>query len=296
MWHIGVLSIPSVKQWMSVVVEQFQILKTLDVDLYVGFHGTDEQARIALDYFEKVKPGIVTRERMLQYQGDIWEIPTVKWLIEHVIADMGDDDIVSYLHTKGVTGQHGGHVIRQYMMDHLFVRWDENIRALSSNPKAKTMGCFAQLGFDNLAGWYWCTFWISKVGHVRSLPPPDPAEGRWAVESFLRISVQSALYADGLVAIQDPQSTKVEERLFNQALGVKWMPSQCMIDAMEISNRKFPHPHEEVSSPPPEDYLESRYSDEGGGIDLNWVYVPILLFLIVVVMVQSFAIYKLKQK
>lgn len=218
LWHIGVRDVKG-DQWTEIVKEQAKVLVTCDAQVYVSLHATLQQAEDIGRLLHEIG---LTPAHAFRYEQGIWEVEGIDWFLKTHLPTIPDTDMVAYVHTLGVTHQKSR--TRWYIMDHLFVRFQDNIDQMRKYNKVNA-GVFGVLTPDFKPGVFWCSCWIATADRVRKAGPLHRERDRWASETFMIPSTEDSLFLDHTVTViesSDPRKTEVP---FYWKDGARWEPS-----------------------------------------------------------------------
>lgn len=213
LWHVGIKTADR-SRWYPVVVTELEALRGKPV--FIGLHATPEQ---------EIELCQLCDEYQLQVEDvhhvpddELWETHTIEWLVDTLLPQWAVDDYLLYFHTKSVSSGHRRTL--DYLLDQVVLPVEERVAALQARDYL-TFGCCGVLTRDFRSGYHFGNFWISRVDHLRTLEKPSRAN-RWCCESFLRLDVQRAMFAESVVALES-EDALASHQYFN---GDKWEPSE----------------------------------------------------------------------
>jgi hypothetical protein len=281
-WHIGIANVDD-GAWKGIVAEQASVLNKYTV--YLGLHATSRQVP---QVHALLREFGITAVETNWYEDDVWEVPTLEWMWDTVLPNMGDDDYVSYVHSKGMTSLQ--HDTRRYIMDLMFMRLDPIVQQMSTDD-LDTCGCFGHMVAGTTNGSYWLSMWVSKVSHLRTIGRiPRTDAGRWDSEEYMKFNIGRAMFADKMLCVDNDPETLVG-RPFGWLNGSKWAPSDAFLSRIAPASKVYP-----VQSVEPSDSdaflsrVESKQSVDVLNRIPNWIHFvysgivfAVLVALIVVV-------------
>lgn len=216
-YHIGIFDKRDEPDYVKYVIKsQMTILSKhcKSADIYIGMHADEEQIEMIMNLAKEVDLKI---KDTMSYQHDLWEVPTVEWLQNEIAHKYEQSDYISYLHSKGIT-RHDD-VSRNYLMDYLFVQYEDNLKYMNDHPKFDAAVCCTHMdsNLKNIGFHY--SFWMAKVKHILNIPAPERGDSRWASEHFMKLKLGEFLPLDERVCLHRPE---------NHPKSVMAIPSQYM--------------------------------------------------------------------
>ena len=203
-YHVGIFDKRDEPEYVKYVIKsQMAILSKFckSADIYLGMHADETQIEMIMNIAKEVDLNI---KDTMSYQHDLWEVPTVEWLQNEVAKKYAPDDYISYLHPKGITGHDDK--ARDYLMDHLFVPYEANLKRLKENRKFNAAVCCAHINIHLKEIGFQYSFWTAKVSHVLSIPAPERGDQRWASEHFMKLKLGKFLPVDGRICVYRPET------------------------------------------------------------------------------------------
>ena len=226
-YHIGIFNKRDEMEYVKYVIKsQMTILHACckAADIYLGLHADAEQATWILGLADEIGLKITD---VRTYQDDLWEVPTVEWLQSTIAPKYAQDDYISYVHSKGIT--HHDDKTRDYIMDHLFVQYDDNLSFLKTCPKMKSAVCFARVDLTFEAPSFWMSCWTATIDHVMSIPAPNRDMGRYGSEAFLQIKLGEFWPIDNRMCVHKPEAVDIMITVpFQYTNGDAWKPSETL--------------------------------------------------------------------
>ena len=291
-YHIGIHDMDDhdeiYKQF--VIKSQLMVLKQCcaSADIYLGMHATPDQVRMILRLASECELKVTDT---MTYEHDIWEVPTVEWLQNTIAPKYDSKDIISYLHAKGIT--HHDDQSRNYLMDHHFVQYEQNLEQMRNSEHLDAAVCCAHTDNAMTYACFWLSFWTAKVGYVLSLPPPDRGAGRWGSESFLKLKLGRFCALDGRICVSN-KPNDVHQVPFQYMNREGWFPSSTLIDILEklVVDSKGVFDEYAKSAPGVAGRNSKR---EGGGVSKD-VYIHVIYGSIIAALAVTLCIVSLKWK
>lgn len=203
-YHVGIFDKRDEPDYVKYVIKsQMTILSKFckSADIYLGMHADEAQIEMIMNLAKEVDLNI---KDTMSYQHDLWEVPTVEWLQNEIAKKYAPDDYISYLHPKGITGHDDK--ARDYLMDHLFVPYEANLKYLKENRKFNAAVCCAHINTHLKEIGFHYSFWTAKVSHVLSIPAPERNDQRWASEHFMKLKLGKFLPVDGRICVYRPET------------------------------------------------------------------------------------------
>lgn len=172
--------VPSV--WQSIVTEQLQALKQLDlyneaINIYISVISDDVE-------LDKLKILIETEyskiEIMNHYYENIFEYPGIKTVYD-ISSENENNTIILYFHSKGMTSNI--HLHRKNLFDYTIIPYEQIVSEFSSNAELDVASVLPHPnGFA-----YFNFFWV-RSSYVRKwLPEPTITPNRFVWECWLGI-------------------------------------------------------------------------------------------------------------
>ena len=226
-YHVGIYNKRDEREYVKYVIKsQLTIINACSksADVYLGLHADADQASWILGLADEV--GLKVKD-VNTYQNDLWEVPTIEWLQRTIAPKYDRDDYISYVHSKGIT-RHDDKS-RDYIMDHLFVQYEDNLTFLRSCPNINSAVVFARVALNFEAPSFWMSCWTAKVNHVLNIPPPNRSLGRYGSEAFLQIKLGEFWPVDNRMCVHKPEAADIMTTVpFQYISGEAWKPSEML--------------------------------------------------------------------
>ena len=246
-YHIGIFDNRREPDYAKFVIKsQMSVLHTFckSADIYLGLHADPSQVDMILDLAKQI--GLNIKDTM-SYQNDLWEVPTVEWLQSVIAPKYEKDDYISYVHSKGIT--YHDDQCRNYIMDHLFVNYEENLKYLKSEPTLNAAVLCAHVDVHLRSPGFYYSCWTAKISHVQSIPPPDRAEKRWASEWFLKLKLGEFWPVDNRMCIHKPGAIETSIVPGEYMYGDVWKPSEQLKALLKPMHTEFNYIQRSTSRP-----------------------------------------------
>jgi hypothetical protein len=246
-YHIGIFDNRKEPDYAKFVIKsQMSVLHTFckSADIYLGLHADQSQVDMILDLANQV--GLKIKDTM-SYQNDLWEVPTVEWLQNVIAPKYEKDDYISYVHSKGIT--YHDDQCRNYIMDHLFVNYEDNLKYLKSEPTLNAAVLCTHVDIHLRSPGFYYSCWTAKISHVQSIPPPDRTEKRWASEWFLKLKLGEFWPVDNRMCIHKPGAIETSIVPGEYMYGDVWKPSENLKALLKPIHTEFNYIQRSTSRP-----------------------------------------------
>ena len=255
-YHIGIFDKRDEPEYVKYVIKsQMMILSKCckSADVYIGMHADELQIEMIKNIAKEADLKI---KNTMSYQHDLWEVPTVEWLQNEIAKKYAPDDYISYMHSKGITNHDDK--ARNYLMDHLFVPYEDNLKYLREHLQFNAAVCCSYIDYNLKDAGFHYSCWTAKVSHVLNIPAPERIDERWASEHFMKLKLGEFLTLDNRMCVYRPETFPAD------AVSV---PSQYMYGNAYNPSEKLreillplqtTHPIAATTQPPPVPVVNSQ--------------------------------------